>query len=342
VARVFACVCALALAGSLSLLFFTSRASAKVTGHCSNCHTMHNSQGGLPVATDVDGNPVTTAYPSLLVSSCLGCHTSQTNSTIIDLSPGRIPIVNNAIEPARTLAGGNFYYVQVNSSNGHNVIPGSTDPTLTEPPGGSFPQGGHYAGQLRCAGTRGCHGFNGGHQEQPVDNETKAIANAHHGSGIPMDGSTVARSYRFLYGIKGQEDSDWEWDNSNSSHNEYKGSTDTNAKDTISYFCSECHGDLHGAGASSPWVRHPADKVLPTTGEYAQYTQYDMLAPLARPDPSNVSFTNAVTPGQDMVMCLSCHRAHGSPNYKAIRWDYKSPDLETSLSGCAVCHTGKK
>lgn len=326
---------------SIVVCCFSSSLTAAVGGLCSNCHTMHNSEGGNIVAKDLEGNPVADAYRSLLISSCLGCHTNQTDSTILDQPHGKTPIVNNLVLPSNMLAGGNFYYVQQDSSGGHNVIPGILDPVLTGPPGGTFPAGGQYAGQLRCSGTRGCHGFNGGHAETPVDDETEALGKAHHSTGI-LNGSAVGGSYRFLYGITGVEDSDWEHDNTNSSHNEYKGSTNPSDQNSISYFCSECHGNFHDVGTSSPWIRHPADEVLPTIpAEYAQYTEYSMIAPIARPDPTNVSFTNGVTPGQDIVMCLSCHRAHGSPYYKGLRWDYKNSNLSTALSGCGVCHTGK-
>jgi len=333
----------LLLAGLFFLIWFSPVVNAKMGGMCNECHTMHNSENGSPVATDLEGNPVQTPYPSLLISSCLGCHTSPGNSTIVDMGSWEIPAVNNLIEPVNSLAGGNFYYVEEEDSRGHNISQANPDGLLSAPPGGAFPEGGDYEGQLRCAGTHGCHGYNGGHGEAAKDDEAKALGKAHHGAIV---NSPVAESYRYLYGIKGKEDPDWERDNSNTSHNEYKGSTNPASVDTMSSFCSECHGNFHGtsgAGTSSPWIRHPTDKVLPVQpAEYAGYTVYSMVAPLARPDPDNVAFTNAVTPGQDIIMCLSCHRAHGSPYYKSLRWNYKSSDLATSLSGCSVCHTGKQ
>ncbi|NOZ26181.1 MAG: cytochrome c3 family protein, partial [Nitrospirae bacterium] len=48
-----------------------------------------------------------------------------------------------------------------------------------------------------------------------------------------------------------------------------------------------------------------------------------------------------VTAGTDRVICLSCHRAHGSPYFKMLRWDYRSTTLATALSGCNACHTSK-
>jgi hypothetical protein len=66
-----------------------------------------------------------------------------------------------------------------------------------------------------------------------------------------------------------------------------------------------------------------------------------MVAPVARPDPDNVSNTVVVTPGTDIIMCLSCHRAHGSPYFKMLRWDYKGWPAGGGTNGCNVCHTSK-
>jgi hypothetical protein len=42
-------------------------------------------------------------------------------------------------------------------------------------------------------------------------------------------------------------------------------------------------------------------------------------------------------------MCLSCHRAHASSNFKMMRWDYKGwpACLPGCTNGCNVCHTTK-
>jgi hypothetical protein len=329
---------------------------AKVSGNCSNCHTMHNSQNGQAVSSDFDGSSFTkTSIPkgSLLIYSCLGCHSSTNSSTWQDAATSA-PIIFNTSEPTynavKGLAAGNFYYVATTNDNtGHNILSSNTDNTFgNTPPGGSFPSGGSYTGQLKCAGTRGCHGHNGGQSgDSPVDNETQAMKGAHHGDDTPpLEGSltNIASNYRFLLGIKGKEDSDWEEDNVNTSHNEYQGATAFNESTTISYLCAECHGNYHstsGVGNDSPWLRHPTDIALKGSGEYSAYTTYSLVAPVARLDPDSVSNQSQVIPGTDIVMCLSCHRAHASPYFKMMRWDYKSSTLSEALSGCNVCHTSK-
>jgi hypothetical protein len=185
-----------------------------------------------------------------------------------------------------------------------------------------------------------------------VDDETLAIKGAHHGDDTPpLAGSLtdVAKNYRFLLGIKGKEDTDWEQDVVNTSHNEYQGATDFATNTTISYLCGECHGNSGGGGFHnstgvgnvSPWLRHPTDALLKSTGEYADYTTYSMVAPVARPNPDSVTNTTVVTPGTDIIMCLSCHRVHASPYFKMMRWDYKGWPASGETNGCNVCHTSK-
>ena len=104
-----------------------------------------------------------------------------------------------------------------------------------------------------------------------------------------------------------------------------------------------CHGDFHGQETGGSWLGHPADTVLPAEGEYASYTSYDPTVPVARPVLTGVSAT--VTPGTDMVMCLSCHVAHGSPYNDMLRWDYNDMTTGTTGAGagngCFKCHTEK-
>ncbi|MGA1795635.1 MAG: cytochrome c3 family protein [bacterium] len=72
-------------------------------------------------------------------------------------------------------------------------------------------------------------------------------------------------------------------------------------------------------------------------------TWYDPLAPVARPDLTGWTGPSPLvneggTEQKDMVMCLSCHRAHGSPYPDMLRWDY---DALVAGKGCYTCHTAK-
>jgi hypothetical protein len=326
-------------------------ARAAIASHqCVNCHTMHNSQGGEPMAQEWDpilgqmrvdegANPALTRY-----GGCVACHTNNVSSTTIGTSGAPI-IFNTQQEPDLILAGGNFHWAAQrgsdgeidNARKGHNVITLAPADTLTQPPGGSMP------GQLHCAGRNGCHG------NPSEDNEFSAVRGSHHADDTEIDGATVARSYRFLgvagdpyRGVIGQEDADWERTKSPSDHNEYRGAPSAN--DSISALCGRCHGTLHDPNEFSPTTPHflhPTDVVVPATGEYAGYTGYNNVAPVARQDPLHTTAHEQVTLGSDCVMCLSCHRAHGTPYWKILRWDYRKTYSPPS-GGCATCHTHKE
>jgi hypothetical protein len=331
---------------SLACLIFPYETEADLAGYiCTDCHTMHNSQNTQTMSFDGSPDP----FKALLRGSCEGCHTSTAAGTW-QSSIANAPIVYNTVEPtysAKGLAAGNFYYVSsTDDDKGHNIFVSNPDGAI-----GNVPPGGTDLGQqISCSGTYGCHGHNGRQSgDTAIADQTKSIMGGHHGVNAPMDGSIteVSKSYRFLLGIKGVEDADWEHDNVNTSHNEYQGST-AGTTDTMSYFCAECHGNFHTwtggvfeVGNASPWLRHPTDVAVPIVGEYSNIDTYSMLAPVARPTPDTVLDTTLVYRGSDMIMCLSCHRSHASPYYKMLRWDYKNTTLSTALSGCNVCHITK-
>jgi len=332
---------------------------AKVTGSCANCHTMHNSQSGSAVALEGavgwsgDGGALTGGASadagevgaSLVISDCVGCHSSTNSDTIIEVGGSRIPIVYNMAEPSAPLAGGNFYWVRsgADDSCGHNVMGISgIDGDLTQAPGNT----------RSCSSGAGCH-------------FSLAVENTSHRSGtegksgcqgchvyVTHHGDSTLDAYRFLRGhndnayVVGKEDPDWEVDASSAKHNEYKGDPNDDKSlpdgNNMSAYCTGCHEDFHDQASSGAWIRHPSDAVLPTTGEYAAYIEYDPTAPIARPEDNYAGDPSLVRPGTDMVMCLSCHRPHGSPYPDILRWDYNTMNAGGGGSGgCFVCHTDK-
>jgi cytochrome c553 len=334
-----------------------SESEARVTGNCSNCHTMHNSQNGVSMqyANELDTAP----KGILLRASCLGCHGQGMSNNIIN----NIPQV--LYKNAADLAGGNFAYITAaktrgsgdSNTVGHNVIDlGFNETVLTSPPGDQ-----HSTNitnlNFTCSGAKGCHG------DRTIEDKLIAMKGAHHTDDHILrfgsinennQGSSTGLSYRFLKGVKGGEDSDWQATSSTTDHNEYKGSTSMGtssatspANNTISGLCAECHGYFHGilsseVGGQEPWLRHPTDILLPSGGEYIAYTTYSLTAPVARTAIPN-SPSDIVTPGSTdaIIMCLSCHSAHASPYYKIMRWDYKNWPGNGQINGCNVCHTSK-
>lgn len=120
----------------------------------------------------------------------------------------------------------------------------------------------------------------------------------------------------------------------------------------MSGFCATCHGVFHSAGTengtSGAFLRHPSDWVIPAAGEYSAYTAYDVTAPVARPSVATAA-SATVTPGTDMVMCLSCHAAHATQYDYMLRGDYTAmtaggyADIATATAEgfCLACHTTK-
>jgi predicted CXXCH cytochrome family protein len=320
---------------------------------CSECHTMHRSQDNRVLSEWGTGGP----QAALLITDCAGCHTG-TNT------PGSMPYVLSSVEPlygqtgteanTNTLAGGSFHWVSraLGDRKGHNIVGvAAADATLQTPPGfdgsttaidNSSPGGGNWpAGtQVTCAGTYGCHGT---HAETI---ETKAIRGGHH---LGMDGAiTVASSepaegYRMLLGITGYEDPEWELTPTISAHNQYKGVDQATDKTTISALCARCHGDFHRQTGLDVWTMHPVDYDMANLGagtEYRQYggatNLYQVAVPVASTQVTN-PLTNVMQGGDSIITCVSCHRAHGSPNDKLLRWDYTG----SSGAGCVYCHTSK-
>ncbi len=362
-----------------TILFFSVCALAQITGICSNCHTMHNSQDGLVMA-NYGGE--TGPNDFLTRGSCLGCHAQGGPNRVVTIGPDRIPQVFHT--DALDLAGGNFAYITgakgggASDAKGHNII-GLTnqDAMLYAPPGGikqSFHDDGFIvnAANLGCAGTNGCHGY----RLTSLGSGIAGLKGSHHQN---VDGRCDTAvdpwdSYRFVIGLKGLEDPNWE-NSSPTAHNEYfgrttpiqlgcsggsevscHGSNSVRPPDgTISQFCATCHGNFHtlqtarsdgvGTVAVSPFIRHPTDLALKTSGEYAAYTTYSVEAPVARTGAVPTTPSATVTPGSDAVMCLSCHAAHATDYPDMLRWDYTKMVAHNAGTaagtGCFVCHTTK-
>lgn len=275
------------LAATALVLFGAGNVLAAASGACVNCHTMHNSQDGTSMMVDGTSGPA----PALVrAASCYGCHgdVDIVNGTWDNFltAPGKTPRINAQTYgdygvSGDTLAGGSFYWVDdagmANDAKGHNVVSvaGQDGKLGYQPPGWdpNFSVNGQINGgaetwnnQLTCAGVTGCHG------DHTATDDFTAVKGGHHGDDSELDGSTVAKSYRFLKGIIGYEDPEWEFQPTATKHNQYHGEartadTATNTK-TISYLCAECHGDFHsgegtlgadGTTWGAPWLRHPTD-----------------------------------------------------------------------------------
>ena len=343
----------------------------EIKGDCSTCHTMHNSQEGRPVAFVLNGSGQkvlqSQAFPNLLKTDCLGCHSSVGADTIVDMGVSKAPIVFNIAEPTyppdgsstSTLAGGNFHWLVTNGDPyGHNVygLAGvdSRFPDTQAAPGGATRTGDcvncHDTLANAASGCEGCH-----IPMHHTDSAAKVVSGKEQGwyrflgSVMEKNGTNQPTTD----GVVGIEDPDWEQKPLSNQHNVYQGSTVpyTGYLDTltIDQKCRGCHGTFHDQTvADSTWIRHPVDYVIPDSGEFTGVTTYDPLVPVARQNISllDANFTD-INRGSDTISCLSCHRAHGSPYPAMLRWDYRewpgtdSHTQQPAVNGCAVCHTNK-
>ncbi|MFH0809026.1 MAG: cytochrome c3 family protein [Pseudomonadota bacterium] len=317
---------------------------ARVSGQCANCHTVTKRLDGatakLPLPGELD-------IPT--VGSCLGCHSSSGSETIGWVGACQVPIVCNGSPPDRPLAAGNFYWVGRGGDHdacGHNVLGVSTpDSRLACPPGTDMDPS-----------TKGCSCHVSLAMDDPQDPEGLVNGcmgchmNVRHHAPDPVTGVPAAEEngcYRFLSGhapgpglppagCEGIEDPTWEHDCTATSHNYYKGSLSISDPACVDHICCGCHTlfGTHQAGGQG-WVRHPTEILLPTTGEFRRYDcvgAYNPEVPVGFLDPSAPSRNTAV------VLCLTCHRAHGSPYPSMLRWS--QTDLAVN-QGCRVCHTNK-
>ena len=251
---------------------------AEITGVCSNCHTMHNSQGGQPMIYLAPGETDTSTKGCLVRGTCLGCHGRGIDQKL-DPVTGAPQVLRSGTEE---LAGGDFAYILgtkgsgASDRKGHNVKDiGKSDAVLDVAPG-LMPYTGHSMiindTNLTCAGYIGCHG----NRYQTFGTGAGALKGAHHGNvdGKCDTADQVYNSYRFLLGVKGLENTTDKWRNKDAnSHNEYYGATTPMnvgcantchlsggtqpPNNTISGFCATCHGQFHDVtsigGTSSPF-----------------------------------------------------------------------------------------
>ncbi|MCK4537149.1 MAG: cytochrome c3 family protein, partial [Desulfuromonadales bacterium] len=157
----------------------------------------------------------------------------------------------------------------------------------------------------------------------------------------------------FEFNVPGIESADWEQNPSTANHNVYSARSDNyevfgddHTTPTITAYCVGCHEEIHYHSMDindplSAWIRHPSDRLLPETGEYSTYnpvTSYDPTVPVGWTD------ITAPTRATASVICLSCHRAHGSEYPDMLRWDYAGAMIAGGgplSEGCFVCHSTK-
>ncbi|MBU0730579.1 MAG: hypothetical protein KKE17_14745 [Proteobacteria bacterium] len=331
----------ISIAAAGFFLLYAGSAYAAITGVCSNCHTMHNSQNGSQVTGVLQG--------ALLNDDCAGCHSGPGNDAnhLDDVNGAPLvvattPPSTGGTAPYNYLPGGFFYDASVTGDKAfHNVQSPALGSLLADvdigntPPGweageapAGMPTGATWTTQLQCAGSSGCHG------NHAQSDQNAAISGWHHGGAAGTE-------YRMLSGISGVESATYVV-----TGNRYSAVNRTNATNTISALCAQCHGAFHGENAdtisSGAWVRHPTDLRLSNA---VNGDNHNAFAGNAEVPVGSVGAGAPVAATNAYVICISCHVAHGGPYADLLRWDYTLISANTQGAGkgtgCFRCHTGK-
>lgn len=318
--------------------------------HCDGCHSMHNSADN-PVAGTANGLLL---KGSDLSSTCLNCHSGAGGYHI------------NSTGGSNTNAGGDFFWMNTDynvivrgntvtvygENAGHNVVAADfgmvADGTNTTAPGGTYP-----SASLSCSSCHDAHG--------QVDGGTGAGTAAISGSGSygaaePTDGSILG-NYRLLgdtaYIPPGQATP---FTNGapiaralNVSGGSYGGDVDYGSG--MSEWCANCHPQF--LVGSSTAYKHPSGNDVHLNGvnvfaaNYNSYkasgdftntqaTAYDPLVPIERGVTTGAWDLDVASTfgadGSSNIMCLTCHRAHGSANQNAGRWDFETEFIAESAA----------
>lgn len=294
------------LLGAVVMTPATAEAAGMMSGVCSDCHTMHNSQGGVAVDLGGPNNQL------LAFDGCIGCHAREDNGASgKGATAPAAPQVGTQVGIGSMNGGG--YFGDSSDAFQHNITglsasAGGLGGSLVTSPGGSF----DGSAGFDC---ESCHGD---------------AAGAHHtyaSSSTARTGATGS-SYRMLnvgtVYVSGTG-SDQYGNVAGTTSNSYDAAS-------MNLLCAECHGGFHDNGAAGgvlrnaaddAWIRHPTDVTATTYG---------------------TAIANEVPRGDgNEVMCISCHAAHGTDAADLLRFSYNANSAgDASVgTGCETCHNAK-
>ncbi len=303
---------------------------------CSQCHTMHGTQGGQSL---IYGGTAA-VYPKLLRASsilnlCLYCH--QDNSVGMT-NPTPPDIWNNTL--GYIPSGGDFAHLNyTNESNRHSV---GTDVSIITPPGSDTTVDWtavttRYGIIFNCLY---CHDQHGNRNYRNLRYDPGNPTNDTEAAGVKvsysLDGGVCSTGELAPCDIDNTTDvNDSLFKYNRNSVKFYKpGATDYNR---LAQWCGRCHanffgqsGDTNlggtpavGVGAGddntgSPWVRHPVGDINMTIAggnlhvDTATWLDTAMTGRPRYVEPD--SYGTETIDGNEQPFCLSCHYAHGGGN----------------------------
>ncbi|OGP65991.1 MAG: hypothetical protein A3K22_04585 [Deltaproteobacteria bacterium RBG_16_42_7] len=362
--------------GSLVLLRGAVATRGEIQNFCLRCHASNGSQGGV-----VQDSGVTA--PKVYINAAAGRGNAPANTDPFEFSligaGGDFSAVGTFDGTTFTLASGDG---ATNPSLGYGHSIGSATAT---PPGGTA-AGGLAISGFTCTSCHDPHGRSGASGSgvnlyrnlkhgTSMDTQGFGMTNAMAGMSSYVGG---IHGTNFAGDNSGASNHIWPvMKNAGTSQNVYNQGTaagDQSTGTNFSNWCAQCHSQWHEvivpANQSAPdWNRHPVDYFVigntSTSGagvtkvDFTWYLNGDTNA-LAPNSPggsqatklpmisfgASTKYYGITGIGNGRVFCLSCHYAHGGPNFDALRWQHTSTvsaGNQTGLGvasnvGCQQCH----
>lgn len=287
---------------------------------CSQCHTMHGTQGGQSM---VYGGAATTYNALLRASSIVQlCRTCHENNSLGMSNPTPPDIWNNTL--GYTASAGDFAHGGIeNEINRHSVgssnqTPPGSNPLITIP----------YFSCINCHDQHGNNNYRNLKKRPGNASSDINVSYRRDGAGTCSDGTVSPCDVDYVTGTGlGTTTNLYKYNRDNVSF--IKAASNSNG---IAPFCGGCHTDFHGAGGVasiggavggdtgfSPWLRHPVRDVNINQGEADKHADRNNWASLSTRtrviNPDVTAPTSSVA--DEQPFCLSCHYAHGggNPNY---------------------------
>jgi len=319
-------------------------------GHCDACHSMHNSADN-PVGVGRDGP--TGATPNNILtkgsdasSTCLNCHKRNGGYGVL------------STDGSNKTSGGDFWWVANDYSypgrggsatdpgmnRGHNIIAADYGLTVVDSDNLTAPGGTYASGLLGCTSCHDAHGqVEGGTKEgsMPIS------VSGSYGAEDPTDGS-IHGNYRILgdseYNAGNRDADDYDFTvDAPVAHANGSNGYSVDYGSGMSEWCSNCHefvgAAMHVAGSSALLNGFATNyNSYIATGDWVagggnSATSNDGIVPFERGEDDGSLLDETSTVGPDSgsnVMCLTCHRAHGSAYSNAGRWDFEAELLADS------------